>query len=351
MRITLLVLLFFAAEAHAGLFKIINRNYGSAGAYQSEIDPVFNALEDQMNAVLPATDNASFMTSMGNNAVMSGAANAANYGSAIRVFEAGIHGGLSVQSANTPSGSITLNNVGGFGAQATLRVGTYLGLYGDNWGFLDLKRAWLYLGILTYDYTKDETSFRFGATTLYLQYQLYEPAAIGWGSLKWNGLNIGTGLRYVSMKANAVQSVTKTESQVMDTMPGTPTVTATYNGSMTVGAEVQAFAIPIEVSTSARVLWGLTSFIGLGVDIAMGKAKSIANLSGPVNITESSGSYGSFSGDSVLDLGDEGSPRTAGGRFFTGLQIEVGVASLTFSTTKSIPEKDTAFNAGLRIYW
>ncbi|MEQ1875243.1 MAG: hypothetical protein ABL958_01265 [Bdellovibrionia bacterium] len=351
MKLAILFLILIPSAAQAGLFKIVNRNYGSAGAYQADLDVIFNTLENQVNALLPASDNASFMTSMANNAVLSGAGNSAYYGSPFQIFEASVQAGISVESERAPSESITLNRVGGVGAQAQVRLGSHLNIYGDKWWIFDLERAWMYVGLLTYDYSKDVTNFRFGAASVYFQYRLTESSSALWNSLKWNGLFVGTGLRYISLKVNMEQPVTETVSQVVDTMPGTPTVTANYNGRMAAGAEVQALSVPIELSISARILYAFTFFFGVGADISLGKAKSIANLTGPVTITESSASYGSFSGDALLDIGDEGSPRTIGARSFSGIAFEIGAASIHVITTRSIPERDTAVNAGLRLYW
>src|SRR5687767_12208937 len=119
-----LSLFLFPSLSWAGLFKIVNRDYGSGGAYQAELDQVFDALETAVNALLPISDNASFMTSMANNATLSGASNMGNYGSSFRTFEAGIHAGVSIQSPQAPSGAeLSLNTIGGFGAQATVRLG------------------------------------------------------------------------------------------------------------------------------------------------------------------------------------------------------------------------------------
>ncbi|HEX4924448.1 MAG TPA: hypothetical protein VFV50_10190, partial [Bdellovibrionales bacterium] len=315
LRWILFLALLSPAQSQAGLFKIIDRNYGTAAAYQSEIDPAFDALEASVNALLPAADNATFMGSMADNANLAGASNMANYGSPIRLFEAGVHGGLSVQAERAPTGdSVPLNTVGGIGAQATARLGMRLSHFTDGWGPLDFERAWLYFGLFTFDYSKDVTTFRFGSASLYFQYRLLEPSSIWAGALKWNGLNFGTGLRYVNLRVNISQPVSESVTESTTSMPGNPDITATYNGTVNAGAEVTALTMPLEVSVSARVAYVLTFFGGLGTDITIGKAKSIASLNGPVTITESSGTYGTMSGTAILDLGDEGSPRTVGGR-------------------------------------
>ena len=339
-------------SAEAGLFKITNRTYGSASAYQAQIDQVFDGLETLVNAALPVADNGTFMRSMANSATLSGASNVANYGPSMNVFQIGAQAGLGIGALNPPTGGqVSLNNVSGFGAQATILAGMKLSPFGTAVGPFSLDRAWGYFGFFKYSLSQNVTSFDYMAMTLYFQYRYFEPTSLWLGTLKWNGVFVGSGLRYTAMKATFSQPVNESYSRAEPSMPGNPTITSTYNGTLNAGADISVITMPIEAVTSARILYIFNAFIGFGADLSFGAAKSIANTSGPIVMSESTGSYGTFTGTASLDLGDQGAPTLGNFRSLFGVQFDAGVASIALSTTRYLGSKESAYNVGLRIYY
>lgn len=356
LRALIFFLVFFVSTfARAGLFKISNRTYGNVPAqYQADMDLVFNTLEDLANSFLPATDNATFMHSMGNAASLSGAGNLANYGSPIRDYELGANAGVAISASSPASGSsFTINNIAGVGAQAVVRGGFNTKIFGDQWWIFDLKKAYGYIGFFNYVFTQDKTRFEFDAISLYGQYRVVEPSSVWWDTVKWNGLNLGLGFRYVNLKVAMDQTITTATSAIpVNSLAPGATASASYTGFTSVGADIKTYTIPIEVSTSARLLYVFTPFVGFGVDLGFGKAKSVARISGPINVTTNPSTFGTFSGTGTLDLGDEAGPRTLTLRSFTGIQLEAGVAALTIVNTRVLNSKqETAINGGFKLYW
>lgn len=347
--------LFVAPAAHAGLFTITNRNYGSAPASaQPSIDAIFNELESEVNSNLPNANASTYLRGIADSGVISADGVGVDYATQFSLFDFGFDAGVGAalnggNVGNLLTGSTSTTTVSGFAGQYSFMVGLRLPEILDL-GPIDPRRLKIFLNFDSSNFSKTGTVVRFSSFGLNGQYKLMDPRSVALGSVRWNGIDVTSGFRFSSMNIQVIKAVDQTSTGTVNAS-GNPTMTATFDGTADVGADVHTYAIPLEVSTSARLLYFLTPYMGLGADFAFGSSDGIANLSGPITVTESSGSLGTISGLGTLNLGQNGGPTLANLRYFIGVEAEVLVVAAFVQYNQSMTDNTLGVSAGLRAFW
>jgi hypothetical protein len=307
MKLVILFSFMLSISSYAGLFKVINRTGTCVLACDT--------LEAEVNTNLPDADQSNYLKGMANAGVMSQRGLGADYASDIEYmsvsFAAGV--GADVGSNSTSdliSGDADFDKVRGIGAGSAVSLSLNGGLFGSKLAGLDSKRmnfTAYFLSVNPPD--KDGLSGKTTSLGFNLQYKIIPARQAALGILHWGGVSFTTGLERASTELRFVEAISQS---ITDTG-----VTASFNGTATVGAEVTTYNIPFELSSSIRLFHVLSLFSGLGMDLSYGKAKSIANLTGNVTVT------GGGAGDASLDLGTEDSPSTFAFRGFIGTQVNL----------------------------
>ncbi|MBC7691439.1 MAG: hypothetical protein H7222_06685 [Methylotenera sp.] len=350
----ILGLLLFTAPAHAGLFKITNRNYGSAtgnALAQASVDSVFNTLETQINSKLPNADQSTYLKGIANSAVISGAGVGVDYATKYSLFDVGIAVGVGADLGgasltDVANGNVKANQIAGFAGQYSLMIGVPAHLSKGKISFLDLNRLKIYVNYLSSSFNKSGLQSHFSSWGTDFQYKIVPERSAGLGVARWNGVDLTSGVRYSSMDLLIAQAINQSATGTA----GGGSVTAAFNGIANVGANVHTFTVPVEVSTSARVAYFLTPYVGLGVDLSFGSATSVANVNGPISVTSNSGPTG-VTGVGSLDLGENQGPQFLNLRYFVGAQIEAGVVAIFVQLNQAVTNDTTGVAAGLRAYW
>ncbi|MDR2079080.1 MAG: hypothetical protein LBP74_05105 [Treponema sp.] len=144
----------------------------------------------------------------------------------------------------------------------------------------------LYLGLrfgyfnLTAVENLDFETFHIGVTG---NYQLLKGITVGSGLLRWRGVNAGTGLIFQSTTMGYTYQLDRQEGTI--TGGGKIYVDPAINFDM----GISTFVIPLEVNTSAQLLWVLNLNLGLGVDVAFGENATTLGMSGEINGDRASG--------------------------------------------------------------
>lgn len=155
---------------------------------------------------------------------------------------------------------------------------------------------------------------------VHAQYQLRRPSRYGW--LMYGEFLLTTGFDY-SRLALSYDSTTGAKAMTPVTV-GSGTATdpqLTWNPGGTVALSSGSGTIPIELSTSVRVLYFLSVYAGGGADFNIGKATTDINLSGTVSGTN--GGASSNLGTGSLSVSKSATPQFASGRGFAGIQINL----------------------------
>lgn len=174
----------------------------------------------------------------------------------------------------------TGSDISGVGVQGGLMIGTNLGWL-DTEKILGLytDRLNIYFNYLGYNLDRqmgdgnnnnlqaDLKSFGFHAS-----YDLVKPK--GNSLVRWGGVKVHTGFEYNSTK---LQFTTDLNESVSETIGG-QTVSGTITGKPSATIDVATQSIPVEVSTNVQLLYFLSLYTGLGVDMNFGKAKAAGAL-------------------------------------------------------------------------
>jgi hypothetical protein len=338
-------------------FQITNRTYGNAAntPVQAEIDTLFDSLETAVNAELPSFDPDSYLKATANATVASGGGVDADYASPFSYALVG--GGVGLAADFTATGGLSdLFQDGGFtslegaGAQGGIILGLNTGKFlNQKIGFIDLSRTKAFLSFFAFGYGLNDFDFDFKHFAVSGQYKLVPEKSMGLGVLKWGGVDLTGGLKYNKTTFTITQPGTQT--QTASVASGVGQLSANFDGTATVGADVGIFSIPVEVSTSARVLYFLSFFAGMGADFAFGSSSSVSEVTGPISVTDSLGAFSGIGADAGLDLGSAAGPTAFGLRTFGGIQLELYALSVSVQINKSLFNESLGATVGAKLFF
>ncbi|HMV36462.1 MAG TPA: hypothetical protein PKY99_12340 [Turneriella sp.] len=258
-----------------------------------------------------------FLKSMANAQAIASKGQGVSYATEQSLFVVG--GGFGASLSGDPStgfsSSSGLPGVG-FGAQGSIMAGMSLSkLPLPALGPIDLKRLTVFVNYfgISNDSLVSNLTVKANTFGMHAQYKFLEGKNVGGiGILNWGGLAFTTGFNVSS------NSVTYKVGQSITANSGSQTYTWTPSSGSSLTLEANSFSIPLEVSTSARLLYVLSVFAGVGVDINFGKASVSSTLNGPVT-----GSPVAVTGTASLTGSEEQGPSFGQMRFFAGPQLNL----------------------------
>lgn len=244
----------------------------------------------------------------------------------------------------------------GIGAQVSALVGLNLGTLRTPryLGPLELNRMTVLANFFSIS-SNAVSGLAASATVagLHAQYQLRRPARFGW--LMYGEFLLTTGFDY-SRLALAYDSTTGAKAMTPVTV-GSGTAAdpqLTWSPGGTIALASGSGTIPVELSTSVRLLYFLSLYVGGGADFNIGKASTDINLSGTVS--GSNGGASSNIGTGSLTVSKSATPQFASGRGFAGIQINLipgrtGNILGLFVQASATSIGGFAVQTGLRMAW
>lgn len=351
--ISLSVFLSFSI-AHAGLFKITNRNYGSltGTAYEANLDDLFNNLETQVNSNLPNSNATTYLKGIANSAVMSSVGSSTDQVTSFKYALVGIGasagadlGGSSIADLSNKDKTST---IAGFAIQGNYLLGLNTSPYLKSKFFED-RPLKIFLNYFSQSLKYSNVDGEISSFGVHAQWKFYPEKDLGYGSVKWSGANLTTGYRQSKTKLILTQTLKESLSQTVN-VPAATTAQISFDGTAEIGADIDIKSIPVELSTGVRFLYLFNFFVGLGGDYSWGNSESIASISGPVAINTNP-SLGSVSGTATLDLGDKSGPNWTNYRYFYGLQFEMGVFALGLQISQNFDKSATGGALSLKAFY
>ncbi|MCL1910661.1 MAG: hypothetical protein FWG13_00445, partial [Leptospirales bacterium] len=190
-----------------------------------------------------------------------------------------VGGQLPTFSSNELKGlDSTIENEGdaeiGFSAQFAVQLGIKAWFISDDL-YLGLK-----VGKIKFNFDpNDENKFEYDTFMLGLvgNYMLFNKTSIGFGSIRWRGVNFGTGLIYQS-------SDTKYMMKIDDVSDGSNSLNVT-NPYLNYKMNSKIVTIPLELTTALRLLYCTNFTVGFGADLAMGKTDVKFGMDGDLKLT------------------------------------------------------------------
>ena len=218
-------------------------------------------------------------------------------------------------------------------------------------GWFDAKRLNAYVSGFALNRKFNEVDAKYMGVGIGGQYRLFEAQNWLGRSVKWTGLEVGAGILYTKLQANANVSLNgnyKANSNGTDynvTVAGT---NALFN------ANVKTFTVPLEVSTGLRLFYVLKLVGGLGVDLNFGKTEGeghLASATGTVSADDGFPPNPDFTANPDFSVSGSEGPSLLNARVFIGPHIEFGVGSVFVNIQKSLFQKTIALNTGLNLFW
>jgi hypothetical protein len=352
--------LLLAASPSFAQFTISISNYGGATGNASAVqalDELVAELESSINENLsdiPSTST--FISGAPDAAILAGSGLSASYNTNFKLFMAGFQLGAAFDPGTAKLFDLFsgegLDKIEGAGVDAGFIVGMPLGLFTKaNIGPIKLENTKVFAHLLSLPKRSYFGPLAAGITSVGVgaMYKLLPEVGAGMGLVRWGGLDLTSGLRYASIKIEFQQELDPIEME--QDLGGTfGQATATYEGTVTAGAHVTALTLPMEASSSVRLLYFLDLFAGLGVDLSLGSGKVIAEVDGPINI-EGSADLGTVVADGTLDLGSNSKPNPINLRYFAGLGFDMFAVNLSAKYSQMITSGAKGISVGVTAYW
>lgn len=343
----------YSTESKAQLFRLKTTSYTGVTGFESQWDTALADIETQVNKDFPSTSSPQrLMQGMANSSVMAGKGIGSDYASRMQVVMIGAGVGV---GADLEKDKATGSDISGVGVQGGLMIGTNLGWL-DTEKILGLytDRLNIYFNYLGYNLDRqmgdgnnnnlqaDLKSFGFHAS-----YDLVKPK--GNSLVRWGGVKVHTGFEYNSTK---LQFTTDLNESVSETIGG-QTVSGTITGKPSATIDVATQSIPVEVSTNVQLLYFLSLYTGLGVDMNFGKAKAAGALNAnPSQLQVGAGGPGS--GPTVqaeANISGSGNVDSFLTRAFAGVQINLPYTNIFVQADKSLGNDLIGASAGLRFVY
>jgi hypothetical protein len=247
----------------------------------------------------------------------------------------------------------TDSDLSGLGVQGGFIIGTNLG-WMDAEKILGLytDRLNVYANYLGYNMdltlgNNEKLNAKLTSFGLHASYDLVLPK--GYSILRWGGIKVHTGYEYNSTKLKYTASISE---EVKETL-GTGTVTGNLKAKPTAKIDANTHSIPLEVSTNVQLLYFLSLYTGLGVDINFGSAKGAGSLGVEETQLQYNGS-GAGSGPTVqaeANVDGSGNANSFLYRAFAGVQINVPFVNIFVQADKALGTELVGATAGVRFVY
>lgn len=209
-----------------------------------------------------------------------------------------------------------------FSVMAGLNLAALKGL--PELGPIDLKRLTIFGHGGGFDFSsvvgRDGLTLKSAQFGFHGKYKLILPKSISFGLLNWGGLDFVSGFTYASNSLK-YQSSFDPQSTGVGTVSD-PKINITPAGS--IGLSNTAIAIPFEIATSVRLLYILSLFGGVGIDLNFGRS-TIDMAVGSTSITSTVGGTTTTLSDASLKItaSESSGGRFGDARFFGGTAINL----------------------------
>jgi hypothetical protein len=321
----------------AGVFRIVNRTYGSLSdpTVTSQIDTAFNEMESLVNAQLTQFDAETYLEGTANTTALASAGGTHDLANRFRYFYFSVGGGLAADlGGKSPQeffkDSSNMSSFKGLSGNMSLTIGApgnVLRL--PKMGWFQPENFKIYMSYSQFSRKIESTDFDFLSYGLMGQYHFFGHHSLALGALKWHGVDVTTGFKYNKIKVLFSQSFSQALSQPLDyDALGDPTLDMTFANTALLGATANITTVPLEASTSVGLLYCLDAYVGLGTDFNFGSASSVISAPGSVTATESTNTLGVMSGDIEFDLGQKASAQALSSRYLMGFALDFRVLSL-----------------------
>jgi hypothetical protein len=342
----------YAADSSAQLFRLNVTNYGGLNASEQAIlNQALREAEASINKDFPSTEDPKrLMQGMANSSVMAGKGIGNDYASNMDVVLVGAGVGVGVDLEKDKQ---TGSDLSGAGIQGGIILGTSLGWMNTPKILgLETKKLAIYVNYLGYnldrklgDANKDELKANLNSLGFHVRYNWI--SGMGSKFLGWGGIKVHTGYEYNKTKLTFTSSLSETINENV----GGQTVSGTIQGSPSATIDVATQSIPFEISTDVQLLYILSLYTGLGVDLNFGKARGAGSL----NANPTTLNYSGAGADPVVqadaNINGSGSVDSFLTRGFAGVQVNLPYLRIFAQIDKAFGNELVGATGGIRFVY
>lgn len=357
------------ANAFAGEFFSIALNTDGVtnATVKSLLIEKFALVEDEINSKFPDVNTSAFTQNTANAMALAGGGVGVDYATPFDVASVGANIGLAADigdksfsdfiSSMSGGSQAFLQNLPGFGVQGSMTVGLNFKkiLGGKKLGPIELDRFKGWIGFFSMNRNISSVSAKVSQWSVHSQYRIVQEKKYAKGMFKWNGLDVGAGLRSGSFDFNFSQDISGITLPIEFGAP-VGTVNAVTTGSLAVSGTAKSTTIPLEVSSGLRLLYVLGLYGGLGTDFNFGKATlSGSDANGGVGLQNAPTGTGTgietVSADLNFNIAEDKKPGAVKMRYFGGVVLDLSAFNIYLQASKYAGMSAIGANVGARAYW
>lgn len=344
----------YTASASAQIFKLtFQEAVGMAPQAVTAIKAELEKIEKEINDGLPSAESPDrLMDGMANSSVMAGKGIGADYASDMQVMLIGVGVGV---GADLEKNKEAKTDLSGAGVQGGFVIGTNL-KWMDTAKILglDTNKLNVYGNFFKYELEKNSGDVNVNAQLasygIHFSYDLVKASPsklFGWG-----GVKVHTGYEYN-------RTTLTMDSKISESMSATvsgDTYASAINATPKAQIDVATQSIPIEISSSLRLLYILSLYGGLGADYNLGTATGKGALSNTSNVTctgatcsPSAGTVGTI--NTKADIDGDGKVNPFLFRGFVGVQVNIPFVRIFVQADKSFGNELVAASTGIRFVY
>ena len=324
-------------------------------------------VEQSVTEILDNYDFEPFLGAMANAGFNSMHGLRTDYASDFDYFTLGLGGGAGVSFGGQSLSEITAEGFEaedefpavGFNVSLSLMLGISLKKF-DVPNLFKKFNVYANAFYLSFDIPIQESDYEIEVKNLNLglniQYTLCEATAKFLGTVKWNGLKVGSGLNYQSsLIALPTIQFSFVESELDINLADREPVSliSSYDFNLIVGTDSKLFTIPSDISTGIRLFYFLTLYIGLGMDFIFGSTN--LNLDNQSSLTttyiHNDVSMPVHRAGTILTVDVSRAPLAFNFRLFGGVQLEIWSCKLFTQITHDFVGKTYALSLGVKIVY
>jgi len=240
----------------------------------------------------------------------------------------------------------------GVGMSNSFNLGFNITLLKNMIGLDELLPNRLYVNIKYFSFSQDMDDYSFETKTFGfgINYQLIDNGGDRFSLFKWSGLSLGTGLLYNKNNIEMTYDMGDYESDPTTFLGDDYTLG--FTPETTFGLDISSYVIPIDISTSARLLWIFNFTVGAGLDFTFGTSEIIAEANSDIELYRDGTEIDQATkGNAKIDAGTTGEPTLANFRLTGGLGVCFGPLPVDVSLTWYPVTNGAALNISAGVVW
>lgn len=331
---------------HAGqIFDITITNYN--GLNQTAVDAAVAALENEVRANMPDADQGEFFEAMSNASVLAGKdlandpINHIDYAMVVLGVGAGLDlNQKTFDDIKDSDGDVDINNAPGVGVQLGLGIGTHGKFLPKK--YFDGERWSFFINYMPFNYEKDDITLKLRTGGLHFRYRLLKGYdVIRWKMFRLEPVFLTFGYEYNKLSGRF--------SDIISESGSSGGINATFSGTGVIDLDVTTHSFPLSISSGITLLYLVTVYGGLGLDLSHGEGSGNGELQNS-SLTISDGGTAA-TGTAVLQVGDSDKPTPLLTRAFAGAQINLWNLKIFVQGQKTFSRNAYGAQFGLKYFF